>query len=171
MKWLKRLGIEKPLFQWSEPRVATQWEWRHKGWPECKEFFPIFGKIGALVGIPILIPTKIWLPEGFLTGLLAITFFCVALPAAVAAQMWVNSKTEAICGIYEKGVSKSFSVLCEWENIIAYSFDNHAELAGVRYLSVTARDEDKQYQRQYCFDPNEVDEAKIRELIKLYLTK
>jgi len=173
MNWLEKMGVELPIFQWTEPRAAAHLNGQHENWSTCKKFIARFLKFGIAIGLPVLVATKIWLPEGFLPatiGLLVVLVFCCLLPILAFLQVWILSKAGIVCAITKKGLVKS-SVLYEWKNIISHKFNDHPDLPNVRVLSLKVHDENGEHERQFCFDPNEVSETKIRELIEPHLTQ
>ena len=173
MNWLEKIGVELPLFQWTEPRAAAKLSWQHESWPTCKKFVALFLKFGLVIGLPVLVATKIWLPEGFaraIIGFLVILVFCCLLPILAFVQVWILSKAGIVCAINSKGLVKSGS-LYEWKNIVSYRFEDDSDLTNVRVLSLKIHDESGEYERSFRFNPNEVSEVQIRQLIEAPVDK
>lgn len=170
MNWLEKMGIELPIFQWTEPRATAHLDWQRESWPTCKKFIALFCKFGIAIGLPVLVATKIWLPEGFARaaiGLSVVLIFCCLLPTFAFLQVWIISNAGIVCAITTKGLVKS-GVSYEWQNIVAHQFSDYPDLAKVRVLRVQVRGENGEYRREFRFDSAKVSETQIRELIEKF---
>ena len=170
MNWLEKMGVELPIFQWTEPRAAAKLDWQHESWPQCKKFIALFWKFGLAIGLPVLVATKIWLPEGFAPAAMGLLGTCSLVPLVGCLQVWMTSKTGKLCAINKKGLVKS-GVLYEWKSIISHQFSDYPDLPNVRVLSIKVQGKSDEYEREFRFDPNKVSESQIRQLIEVHFRK
>ena len=173
-KWLKTIGVERPLLRWQEPHAVTQMEWRRGGWSECKELFWALFKAGIFAGVPLCLVAKIWLPQGFAQGVFATLFFSLIFPALMCLALWFNSKTGTMCAIKRRGLvtaSGQNILFCKWEEIITHEFRDFSDVPGVRMLSVTVRSGKGEFEREFRFDPAEVSESEIKRRLEAHLAQ
>ncbi|BCM91721.1 hypothetical protein IAD21_03596 [Abditibacteriota bacterium] len=160
--------LAAPLMRWKEPRIASEWEWRHKEWPRWKHIITLFWKAGLIAGLPLFMVLKTCLPISVAPGCFGLFVTCGVLPALLSSQLWMDSKTGTFCSVRVRGLSKQGMVV-EWEKILAYQFVDLPQLLGVRCLQITFIHKEQEARHHLYFSPDEVDEEKIEQLIQSHL--
>jgi hypothetical protein len=164
--------IMAALLKWKEPRAVADYELQHEGIPEFKNLFRLFGKWSFILGMPVLVVTWRWLPEGFFPVLYSLLICGIALLALFCFQVWVSCKVGVRCTIDKKGITRVFGNEAHrytWKEIENYQFVDYLHAPNVRVLIITVRRRKRQFERHLRFTPPHVSEQKIAELLRQYL--
>jgi hypothetical protein len=162
------------LLKWREPRSVSDWELKHEGVPEFKNLFLVFWKWSIIIGVPVLVATWLWLPQGFLPVLYRLIICCTALPALFAAQVLVGNWTGTFCIIDKKGITKASGNSPQrylWGEIESTHFDDYPHAPDVRQLTLRVRRKDHHFDRIFHFSPTDVNENELKVLLNQYLLR
>jgi len=166
------LDIMAALLKWKEPHAVADYELKHEGIPEFKNLFRISAKWSFLLALIVLPSTWYWLREGFFPALFVLLLCSTALPAFFVAQVWLGYKLGVQCSIHKKGIMRAFgnkARLYFWKEIESYRFVDYPHVLNVRDLIITLHQKNRRFERNFRFDPHEINEQQLAELLREYL--
>lgn len=162
------------LLQWKEPRSVGEWEWKNKGFAESRKVFFMFVKWSFLIGIPVLIATHIWLPEGFWPVLYRLLTTVTVIPLIIVLPVWLGHRLGKQCFVTKKGLIVTYADKAQlywWKEIESYNFADFTPVSGVRVLKVKVQRQRREIEREFRFSPQDVSESQIEELMRQHLPR
>ena len=160
------------LLKWKEPRAVTDYEFKHEGLPALKNMFWLFGKWSVILGIPVTYVTWRWMPEALLPALRGLLICGTFLPAAFSLQFWLSCKMGIHYQIDKKGLLRFFGDKARryfWKDIESYRFDDYPNIPDIRQLIISVTFRQKKFEREFRFDPQQVNEQTLAELLRQHL--
>lgn len=162
------------LLKWKEPRAVGGFEWQNEGVSESRKLFFLFVKWSVLIGVPVLIATYIWLPQGFLPVFYRLLTTVSLVPLAIILPIWWKGKFGRECYVTKKGLLTTYSdsaSFCSWKEIKSYRFDDYVPVCDVRVLKVKIERHGRILEQEFRFSPQDVNESQIEELLRQHLPR